>query len=1084
MQVKMRMAQYAAAGLCLLCASLFASTASAQVNGALQTTTSTGTTVNGNLYLSKDAVYISGGPQNKNDNGLAPAPGFYYFQVTDPSGAVLLSLDDISCRIVYVNNSGGPGVVDGIPGTDGSDATAGGLGNQNCYHSVGARNMSNGVLPVQVCSSPGQGGCPSGPPPGTPLANLSYYDTPNPGGEYKVWITPVGNYNNCSNPSSNITFGFCDSDSKTDNFKVKNPNQADVIVCKFNDLSDDGIQDNGEPFISGWPITATGIDPGGPAVTDQDGCIDYTVSTFTNGSATVTLTEGTESGFTQTAPANGMYDANGNICTSNCPTTVSGASGPLPASGGFITVVVSPGATVTAPFFGNTFTPLFPLQVTKTAMGGNNFTWTVTKSAGQAQIDTTTGTATFNYTVTVTHDGGTGWMVKGSISVTNPNTAGGSDGLGGIDQLSITDNIDNGGTCNVNGSGSNQYMAGTINGGATLTVLYTCTFNQNPGSGNNTVSVSWDPIFIGGGPVPFTAPYNFNSADTIATITDSLAGNLGTVTINNDNSTSCATATTGFTGDSGSLANPSCGSTSTFTYTITFSGDAKGTCTPHVNTASFTTNTNGTGSSSPLTVLQCVGEDVTLMKTATANFTAGISKSVNKTTVQQSGGSITFNYTVSLTSPVFTVTGTITVTNPNNWESITVNVADTIDSGGICSVTGGSGITIPAKGSSGPLAYTCTYSSNPTLVSGANSATASETGTLDTGTGDPNNGKSGIVPGMPAPGTAPYTFPTLTVTDNVQDSANPGGCNATLGTVKVVVTGTTVSTSPGCGVANLMTPSWGKFTYSITDVNASPGACTSFNNTATITGGSSSNQITVTVCNTNTGALTMGFWKNSNGQKIITSYCGGNGGTSGTSLMAFLSILNPYRDDTATTCAKEATYVANIISAATCTSSTNTCNSMLRAQMLATALDVYFSTPSLGGNQIGAFNGLGSKTPQLGMVAIDLSHICSMADSSTGSSCTGAFEDARPEFGISTTSKPQVLGIYVDNPVTPPPYSLLTYSDFLSAMNGSPVATASTGATWYNQVKAKQVIAKDVFDNINNNVANIAPPSGIGAPSF
>lgn len=1068
MQVKMRMAQYVAAGLCLLCASLFASTASAQVNGALQTTTISGTTVNGNIYLSKDAVYISGGPQNKNDNGLAPAPGFYYFQVTDPSGAVLLSLDDISCRIVYVNNSGGPGVVDGIPGTDGSDATAGGLGNQNCYHSVGARNMSNGVLPVELCSAPGQGGCPSGPPPGilTPSNALSYYDTPNPGGEYKVWITPVGNYNNCSNPKSNITFGFCDSDSKTDNFKVKPANVTAIVTCKFIDVDGNSTYDpqNGDSFIAGWPFTAT---VNGSTIvnqsTGQDGCTEFDVTVPQGSTDTVVLNEdlSQESGYSQVAPTDCTTLNNGGdnsvTCTVNADGTVTLGN-------------INPGDTIVAPLFGNAVTTLVPLQVTKTAMGGNNFTWTVTKSAGQAQIDTTTGTATFGYTVTVNHDNGTGWMVKGSISVTNPNTTGGTDGAGAIDAVVITDSIDSGGTCNVNGTGSNQYMAGTINGGATLTVLYTCTFTQNPGTGNNTVSVSWDPIFIGGGPVPFTAPYNFNSADTIATITDSLAGNLGTVTINADNSTSCAAATAGFTGDPGSLANPACGSTSTFTYTITFSGDAKGTCTSHANTASFLTNTGGSGSSSPVTVLQCVGEDVTLMKTATASFTAGISKSVNKTTVQQSGGSITFNYTVSLTSPVFTVTGTITVANPNNWESVTVNVADTIDSGGICTVTGGSGITIPANGSSGPLAYTCTYSSNPTLVSGTNSATASETGTVDTGSGDPNKGQPGIVPGMPAPGTAPYTFPYLTVTDTVQDSVNPGGCTATLGTVKVVVTGTTVSTSPGCGVANLATPSWGKFTYSITDTNANPGQCASFNNTATITGGSSSNQVTVTVCNTNTGALTMGFWKNSNGQKIITSFCGG----TGTSLMTFLSGFNPYKDDTATTCKAEATYVANIISGATCTSSTNTCNSMLRAQMLATALDVYFSTNmnGLGGNQIGAFNGLGSKTPALGGVAIDLSRVCSMADSSSGSTCSGAFEDARPEFGIA----PPALGTYVS--------LLLSYSNASSTVNGMPVASSPNGSTWYKQVKAKQVIAKDVFDNINNNIANIAPPSGTGAPSF
>jgi hypothetical protein len=44
--------------------------------------------------------------------------------------------------------------------------------------------------------------------------------------------------------------------------------------------------------------------------------------------------------------------------------------------------------------------------------------------------------------------------------------------------------------------------------------------------------------------------------------------------------------------------------------------------------------------------------------------------------------------------------------------------------------------------------------------------------------------------------------------------------------------------------------------------------------------------------------------------------------------------------------------VYNLIKAAVCTSAGKTCNSMLKAQMLATTLDVYFSDPSLGGNRI------------------------------------------------------------------------------------------------------------------------------------
>src|SRR6266700_421496 len=88
------------------------SSAFADVNGGIYTTNSDGSVVNGNIYANKSDVYISGGPENKNASGLSPAPGYYYFQVTDPSGAVLLSQDDIRCRVVYVNSSGR---VDGNP---------------------------------------------------------------------------------------------------------------------------------------------------------------------------------------------------------------------------------------------------------------------------------------------------------------------------------------------------------------------------------------------------------------------------------------------------------------------------------------------------------------------------------------------------------------------------------------------------------------------------------------------------------------------------------------------------------------------------------------------------------------------------------------------------------------------------------------------------------------------------------------------------------------------------------------------------------------------------------------------------------
>ncbi|TAK16790.1 MAG: hypothetical protein EPO35_04680, partial [Acidobacteria bacterium] len=165
----------------------------AQVNGAIYTTSVDAKIVNQNIYESREAVYLSGGPQTKADRGLAP-DGHYYFQVTDPSGAVLLSTDRIECREVIV-----------------ADGRITGVAASGCQHALGVANADNGQMPVQL---------------------FPFLETPNPGGEYKAWLTPVASYSpnesapNCSGKNSNIRFGFCDADSKTDNFKIRSLNAA------------------------------------------------------------------------------------------------------------------------------------------------------------------------------------------------------------------------------------------------------------------------------------------------------------------------------------------------------------------------------------------------------------------------------------------------------------------------------------------------------------------------------------------------------------------------------------------------------------------------------------------------------------------------------------------------------------------------------------------------------------------------------------------------------------------------------------------------------------------------------------------
>src|SRR5215469_9856505 len=140
--------------------------------------------------------------------------------------------------------------------------------------------------------------------------------------------------------------------------------------------------------------------------------------------------------------------------------------------------------------------------------------------------------------------------------------------------------------------------------------------------------------------------------------------------------------------------------------------------------------------------------------------------------------------------------------------------------------------------------------------------------------------------------------------------------------------------------------------------------CQEYDNTATIT---------------QTGP--MGFWQNKNGQGIIT----GGSSTGGVCNSAtWLRQYAPFQDLSASaTCAQVGTYVTNVIKAANASGAAM--NAMLKAQTLATALDVYFSDPALGGNKISA-------PAPVGGVIIDLTKICKMIDSSSGTgNCSGSY---------------------------------------------------------------------------------------------
>jgi hypothetical protein len=201
--------------------------------GAIFTTNVDDSMVNQNLYANKDDVYLSGGPRPPSctsSSGLTD--GTYYFQVTDPNGSTLLSTDPLDCRVVTVTNGE---IVAYGPAAGGCVA-----------HLTGT--------PIALC-------------PGSAKITVQlspYSDTPNQGGVYKAWMTPIGAVAAGCDPTTTGAGCFVHSSSKTDNFRVENQNtppnlQSEVDIFKFCDVNGNGVLDPDELMfgLNGWTINVT-----------------------------------------------------------------------------------------------------------------------------------------------------------------------------------------------------------------------------------------------------------------------------------------------------------------------------------------------------------------------------------------------------------------------------------------------------------------------------------------------------------------------------------------------------------------------------------------------------------------------------------------------------------------------------------------------------------------------------------------------------------------------------------------------------------------------------------------------------------
>jgi hypothetical protein len=464
-----------------------------------------------------------------------------------------------------------------------------------------------------------------------------------------------------------------------------------------------------------------------------------------------------------------------------------------------------------------------PLTVSKTATAafGRAYTWDVEKAVvGPSHVDLPAGDShSFDNAVTVTHEHtDSAWTVTGSITVTNPNDV----PFTGVD---VSDAIDNGaGACSVpDGVGV------TVPANDSVSLGYTCTYTDapQPAAGTNTATATWDgdALFTATSSATGTANVDFSdvepsSTDQVVTVTDSLAGELGTL-------------------DGETADNPH-----EYTYSLEQTAP-EGTCKTVPNTASVTTvEREGGGAllaqesvtldSSTAEVSLCGGLPLSVAQTPTGGFDRdfawGIDKTVDRTRVTVNGnGTADFAYTVTVTpagvtQSGFSLGGTIDVTNPNDWEGVVADVTATSDLGGgvACTVANGEDATI-AAGETRQFAYTCAFTAEPAL-SGTVTAWATWDAAAAATTDATGSATSPVELALGA-----ETDKTITVVDDQTDPAHP----VTLGTW---------SYDDGEHA----------FTYTLTKT-AVTGACTDWTNVATIVETEQSDSQVVTLCGTFSG---------------------------------------------------------------------------------------------------------------------------------------------------------------------------------------------------------------------------------------
>jgi hypothetical protein len=484
------------------------------------------------------------------------------------------------------------------------------------------------------------------------------------------------------------------------------------------------------------------------------------------------------------------------------------------------------------------------------------------------------------------------------------------------------------------------------------------------------------------------------------------------------------------------------------------------------------------------------GNDPVPTKDANDTFTWTVGKSVDKTVVKQIGGNATFNYTITATPDAGSLAGTIDVFNPNGVTVALDSVSDVLSDNTVCPVDTSGNTQLALAPGDNFFPYTCP-STDSTLTNTVTVYWSFQTlGNGDVLCAEPDF-QTPIIGGCSA-NFGPVGFTLINDCVTVTDLWTSTSTTTTLGEACQDGSWTTDSGNALASFTHTYVAPTFTLMYSRT-VPVPANGCVQYTNTATLstdttqTGPTNGPQsVAVQVCGpTSSGALTLGFWKNSNGQNLIKYYCA----PAGTSLYTYLTTNlapsgagnGPFSDvPTNASCTQLASYVSTVL---TNVNATNM-NSMLKAQMLTTSLDVYFSSYGYTSTAI-KVGGTTYKAPSnflpnggIGTYVMDLTAICPMVDNlSTGTgNCTKALPGTN---GYSAGAVP-CSGQSING--------LLNYAATMSAT--SPTGGAlyrnklstnlQTDDNWYNTNTTDQTILKNAFDQFNNNLAfaGTAGPTG------